>query len=145
MIHISQVTQATPELAEIFDKLIPQLSQRKPPSLDELTSLIDSRSIVLTARFPDSSSPVVGLGTLAVFLVPTGLRGHIEDVVVDQSARGNGVGQAIVLELLAKARELGIEGVSLTCNPTREAANKMYEKMGFRRRETNVYWYDLGQ
>ena len=145
MIHISQVTQATPELVEVFEKLIPQLSQRKPPSLDELTSLIDSRSIVLTARFPDSSSPVVGSGTLAVFLVPTGLRGHIEDVVVDQSARGNGVGQAIVSELLAKARELGIEGVSLTCNPTREAANKMYEKMGFQRRETNVYWYDLGQ
>ena len=145
MIHISQVTQATPELVEVFEKLIPQLSQRKPPSLDELTSLIDSQSIVLTARFPGSSSPVVGSGTLAVFLVPTGLRGHIEDVVVDQSARGNGVGQAIVLELLAKARELGIEGVSLTCNPTREAANKMYEKMGFRRRETNVYWYYLGQ
>ena len=145
MIHISQVTHATPELVEVFEKLIPQLSQRTPPSLDELTSLIDSRSIVLTARFPDSSSLVVGSGTLAVFLVPTGLRGHIEDVVVDQSARGNGVGQAIVSELLAKARELGIEGVSLTCNPTREAANKMYEKMGFRRRETNVYWYDLGK
>jgi ribosomal protein S18 acetylase RimI-like enzyme len=143
MIHITQVTQATPELVEVFEKLIPQLSQRKPPSLDELTSLIDSRSIVLIARFPDASSPIVGSGTLAVYPVPTGLRGHIEDVVVDQSARGNGVGQAIVLELLAK--ELGIQGVSLTCNPTREAANKLYQKMGFRRRETNVYWYDLGQ
>lgn len=145
MIHISQVTHATQELVEVFEKLIPQLSQRRPPSLDELTALIDSRSIVLIARFPDSSSPVVGSGTLAVFPVPTGLRGHIEDVVVDQSARGNGIGEAIVSDLLTKARELGIEGVSLTCNPIREAANKMYQKMGFRLRETNVYWYDLMQ
>ena len=145
MIHISQVTQGSPELVEVFGKLIPQLSQRKPPSLDELTSLIDSQSIVLIARFPDSSGPVVGSGTLAVFPVPTGLRGHIEDVVVDTSVRGNGIGETIVSELLAKARELGIESVTLTCNPTREAANKMYRKMGFQLRETNVYWYDLRQ
>ena len=145
MMHITQVTQASPELVEVFGKLIPQLSQRKPPSLDELTSLIDSQSIVLIARFPDSSSPVVGSGTLAVFSVPTGLRGHIEDVVVDTSVRGKGIGETIVSELLAKARELGIESVTLTCNPTREAANKMYRKMGFQLRETNVYWYDLRQ
>jgi ribosomal protein S18 acetylase RimI-like enzyme len=87
----------------------------------------------------------VGSGTLAVFPVPTGLRGHIEDVVVDRSVHGNGIGEAIVVQLLAKARELGIESVSLTCNPTREAANKMYQKLGFKKRETNVYWYDLAQ
>ncbi len=145
MIHISQLTQATQEMVEVFGKLIPQLSQRKSPTLDELTALIDSRSIVLIARFPDPSSPVMGSGTLAVFPVPTGLRGHIEDVVVDQSARGNAIGKAIVAQLLAKARELGIESVSLTCNPTREAANKMYQNMGFKKRETNVYWYDLTQ
>lgn len=145
MIHISRVTQASQELVEVFEKLIPQLSQRKPPSLDELTSLINSQSVVLIARYPESSSSVVGSGTLAVFPVPTGLRGHIEDVVVDQSARGNGIGEAIVSDLLIKARELGIQGVSLTCNPTREAANRMYLNMGFQLRETNVYWYDLRQ
>ena len=145
MIQISQVTNATQEVVEVFEKLIPQLSQKKPPSLDEFASLIKSRSIVLIARYPDSSGPVVGSGTLAVFPVPTGLRGHIEDVVVDQSARGNGIGEAIVSELLIKARELGIQGVSLTCNPTRVAANKLYQKMGFQLRETNVYWYDLRQ
>jgi ribosomal protein S18 acetylase RimI-like enzyme len=145
MIYITRVTQATRELVDAFDKLIPQLSQRKPPSMDELAALIDSRSIVLIARFPGQSSPIVGSGTLAVFPVPTGIRGHIEDVVVDQSVRGNGIGEAIVADLLEKARELGIDSISLTCNPTREAANKMYQKMGFQKRETNVCWYDLRQ
>jgi ribosomal protein S18 acetylase RimI-like enzyme len=105
--------------------------------------LIDSQTVVVIARHPDASGQIVGSGTLAVFPVPTGLRGHIEDVVVDQTMRGRGIGEAIVTDLLAKARELGIESVSLTCNPNREAANKMYQKMGFQKRETNVYWFDL--
>jgi ribosomal protein S18 acetylase RimI-like enzyme len=145
MIYITQVTHATLELAGAFEKLIPQLSQRKPPTLDELSALIASGSIVLAARFPGQAGPIVGSGTLAFFSVPTGLRGHIEDVVVDQAVRGHGIGEAIVAELLARAKALGLESVSLTCNPTREAANTMYRKMGFTKRETNVYSYDLGK
>jgi ribosomal protein S18 acetylase RimI-like enzyme len=145
MVDITQVTQPSDELLEAFERLIPQLTQRKPPSREALVALIDSQTVVVIARHPDASGQIVGSGTLAVFPVPTGLRGHIEDVVVDQTMRGRGIGEAIVMGLLAKARELGIESVSLTCNPTREAANKMYQKMGFRLRETNVYWYDLGQ
>jgi ribosomal protein S18 acetylase RimI-like enzyme len=143
MIHITRVTQATEELVEAFERMIPQLTQRKPPTKDALVSLIESRTVVVIARYPNAFDRIVGSGTLAVFPVPTGLRGHIEDVVVDQTVRGNGIGEAIVTELLVKARELGIASVSLTCNPSREAANKMYQKMGFQKRETNVYWYDL--
>lgn len=143
MIYITRATQATDELVEAFERMIPQLTQRKPPTKEALVSLIESQSVVVIARYPDASDSIVGSGTLAVFAVPTGLRGHIEDVVVDQSVRGKGIGEALVTDLLAKARELGIESVSLTCNPTREAANKMYQKMGFQKRETHVYWYDL--
>jgi ribosomal protein S18 acetylase RimI-like enzyme len=143
MIYITQATQATDELVKAFERMIPQLTHRKPPTQEALVSLIESQSAVVIARYPGVSDPIVGSGTLAVFAVPTGLRGHIEDVVVDQSVRGHGIGEALVTALLTKARELGIESVSLTCNPTREAANKMYQKMGFQKRETHVYWYDL--
>lgn len=141
--HISRVTRVTGELIEAFERLIPQLTQRQSPTRDDLAALIDSASVVLIARHPDQAGPVVGSGTLVVFRSPAGVHAHIEDVVVDQSARGLGIGEALVNQLLGIAAEMGLEGVSLTCNPSREPANKLYEKMGFKKWETNVYWYDL--
>ena len=140
---ISRVTQVTDELVTAFEKLIPQLTNRSSPTPDDLAALIESPSVLLIARLPDQSSPIVGAGTLGVFRTPTGLHAHLEDVVVDQSARGQGIGEALVRQLLGIAREMGLDGVSLTCKPARVAANKLYEKMGFKKWETNVYWYDL--
>jgi ribosomal protein S18 acetylase RimI-like enzyme len=141
--HISRVTQATDELVNAFEKLIPQLTRRQSPTLDDLTALIESSSVLLIARYPDQSGPIVGSGTLVVFRTPVGVHAHIEDVIVDQSARGQGIGGALVSQLLSIAAEMGVDGISLTCSPTRKAANKLYEKMGFKKWETNVYWYDL--
>jgi ribosomal protein S18 acetylase RimI-like enzyme len=141
--HISRVTQATNELVTALEKLIPQLTRRPAWELDDLRALIESPSVLLIARHPDQSGPIVGAGTLGIFRTPTGLHAHIEDVIVDHSARGQGIGEALVSQLLSIAGEMGVDGVSLTCNPAREAANKLYEKMGFRKWETNLYWYDL--
>jgi ribosomal protein S18 acetylase RimI-like enzyme len=141
--HISRVTQISEELIGAFEKLIPQLTHRKPPTPDDLYDLIMSSSVLLIARYPDQTGPITGSGTLGVFRTPTGLHAHIEDVIVDESARGQGIGEALVSQLLSSATEMGMDGVSLTCNPAREAANKLYEKMGFTKWETNVYWYDL--
>ena len=94
-------------------------------------------SIVLIAR--DGSGTLVGSLTLALFRVPTGLRAWIEDVVVDESARGAGVGEALVLAALERAEALGARTVDLTSRPTREAANRLYLRLGFELRTTNVY------
>jgi len=141
--YISRVTQVTDELMTAFEKLIPQLTHRSSPTPDDLAALIDSPSALLIARTPDHSGPIVGVGALGVFRSPTGLHAHLEDVVVDHSVRGQGIGESLVRQLLSIAREMGTDGVSLTCKPTRVAANKLYEKMGFKKWETNVYWYDL--
>ena len=86
---------------------------------------------------------IVGLSTLAAFRTPTGLRAWIEDVVTDEAARGRGVGAALTKAMLHRARGLGCVTVDLTSRPDREAANRLYQRLGFVQRETNVYRYDL--
>jgi ribosomal protein S18 acetylase RimI-like enzyme len=142
--HIEPVTAITPELLAAFDRLIPQLTQAPTPTRDELQKLIDSPSRLIIVRYPDASSPIVGSACLGVFRTPSGLHAHVEDVIVDESMRGQGLGEALVNALLDIVREMGLKGVSLTCNPRREAANQLYRKMGFKEWETNTYWYDLG-
>jgi ribosomal protein S18 acetylase RimI-like enzyme len=85
----------------------------------------------------------VGMATLVTFRIPTGMRAWIEDVVVDDAGRGHGVGTALTEGMLDRARELGCRTVDLTSRPSREAANRLYQRAGFVARETNVYRYDL--
>jgi ribosomal protein S18 acetylase RimI-like enzyme len=139
--EVTIMQSATPELAQAFEWLMPQLSaSRRPPTLEELAEIIASRSALFAARM---DGKIVGSLTLAVFRTPTGLHAHIEDVVVDCEARGQGIGAALTLAGIEKARELGCDAVDLTSNPKREAANRLYQRLGFQRRETNVYRFDL--
>jgi ribosomal protein S18 acetylase RimI-like enzyme len=85
----------------------------------------------------------VGILCLTIYRVPTGLRSIIEDVIVDESARRQGIGAALMRYAIELAREAGAEGVSLTSNPQREAANQLYQSMGFALRKTNPYFYKL--
>jgi ribosomal protein S18 acetylase RimI-like enzyme len=83
------------------------------------------------------------MATLVVYRVPTGLRGYIEDVVVDEHARGQGVGEALTKACLNAAKKAGAPQVGLTSHPGRVAANVLYRKMGFEQRNTNVYKYEF--
>lgn len=141
--YIEHVTAATEELWDALQRLVPQLtSNNLPPTRDDLADLVASNlSTLLVARHPDADGQIVGAACLTVYRVPTGLRAIIEDVVVDGSARGQGIGEALVRRLLEIAQEKGTSGVTLTSNPKREAANRLYQRMGFRRRETNAYVY----
>lgn len=132
---------STNELYQAFQRLVPQLTNNNPPpSLDLLAALVDSEaSTLLVARADDGS--ILGAATLTVYLVPTGTRAIIEDVIVDGAARGQGIGEALVRRCLEIAREKGAPAVTLTSNPKREAANRLYQRMGFHRRETNAYMY----
>ena len=143
--HIGQVSEVTEELHEAIQRLVPQLSLYKPPpTWDDLKALLASECSTLLAAYEfEEGSRVVGILSLTVYRVPTGLRSIIEDVIVDESMRGRGVGQALVQRALALARQAGAEGVSLTSNPAREAANRLYQSMGFELRKTKPYFYKL--
>jgi len=139
--QIEIVTKADEELQEAFQRLVPQLtSSNPPPSLDHLTALVKSSSSTLVVA-RDNRGRIVGALTLAVYHVPTGVRSVIEDVIVDESARGQRVGGALMHRAIELARERGAGNISLTSNPRREAANRLYLRMGFKKRETNAYQY----
>ncbi|MBN2115227.1 MAG: GNAT family N-acetyltransferase [Anaerolineales bacterium] len=143
--YIGIASEATQELCEALQRLIPQLGAHKaPPTLEDLKALIRSEaSRLLVAREPDESGPIAGVLCLTVYRVPTGLRSIIEDVIVDESRRGRGIGEALMRRAIEMARVSGAEGVSLTSNPSREAANRLYQSMGFELRKTNPYFYRL--
>jgi ribosomal protein S18 acetylase RimI-like enzyme len=130
------------ELVNAFAYLIPQLSSSNPsPSREQLTEMVQSpATLVLIARV---DGRIAGSLTLAMFRIPTGLRAWIEDVVVDGDARGNGVGEALNLFAIEEARKRGAVTVDLTSRPSREAANRLYQRLGFVARETNVYRFTL--
>ena len=141
--QIDVVTQADEELYDAFQRLVPQLTNNNPPpSLDDLADLVrDSSSTLMIAR--DDHGKIVGALTLTVYRVPTGIRSIIEDVIVDNSARGQGIGEALMKYAIDLAREKGAKNISLTSNPMREAANRLYLRMGFKKRETNAYQIKL--
>ena len=139
--QIEIATRATEELWDAFQGLVPQLtSNNPPPSRDDLAALVKSESSTLIIARADNSS-IIGAACVTVYRVPTGIRAIIEDVIVDESARGQGIGEALVRRCLDVAREKGASGVSLTSNPKREAANRLYQRMGFKKRETNAYYF----
>jgi len=142
-VQVTPVVTATVELLDAFHSLIPQLSTSSSPiTMAELREIVgdDSATVVFVAR---DGGVIVGLLTLAMFRIPTGMRAWIEDVVVDGRARGKGVGEALNRAALATARQRGAKTVDLTSRPSREAANRLYQRIGFVRRDTNVYRYEL--
>ncbi len=141
--QIDIVTRADDALLEAFQRLIPQLTHdNPPPTLDELTALVaEASSTLLVAR--SSSQQIIGALSLTIYRVPTGIRAIIEDVIVDGPARGQGVGQALLQRAVQIAKQKGAAGISLTSNPLRVAANRLYVKLGFVKRETNAYHMKL--
>lgn len=136
------MTEVSDELVDAFAKLIPQLSSSNPPpDRAFLEKLVESDASILLAAVEDGV--ILGSLTLVVFRIPTGVRAWIEDVVVDEAGRGKGVGGALNTEALDRARSLGATTVDLTSRPSREAANRLYQRLGFVARETNVYRYKL--
>jgi ribosomal protein S18 acetylase RimI-like enzyme len=130
------------DLVEAFARLIPQLSASSPPpDRDALAAIVDNPESVLFVATHDGA--IVGSLTLALYRIPTGVKAWIEDVVVDAGARGQGVGDALNRAAIDAARQRGAKHVSLTSRPSREAANRLYQRLGFELYPTNVYRYTL--
>jgi GNAT superfamily N-acetyltransferase len=143
IMNIERVTHITTEIVTAFERLIPQLSPTGiPPTAAELSAIVASPDVLLyLAR--DEQGEIVGSLTLAFYRTPTALHAWIEDVIVDEAARGQGIAAALTQTAIEQARARGAKCVNLTSRPAREAANHLYQKLGFSRWETNAYRYDL--
>jgi ribosomal protein S18 acetylase RimI-like enzyme len=142
-LRVEAVLVADPEVLAAVRRLLPQLSRSAPePTAYGLEDVVSAPATDLfVAR--DDEDRIVGMLTLAAFRLPTGVRAWIEDVVVDEEARGQGAGAALVRAALERAREAGARTVDLTSRPERTDAHRLYERLGFVVRTTNVYRYDL--
>ncbi|MCP5028505.1 MAG: GNAT family N-acetyltransferase [Actinomycetia bacterium] len=137
-IQIVEDPEITDEVVAAFARLIPQLSSSNPPpGRDALQAIVDSEASTLLLALEGDT--ILGSLTLAMFRIPTGVRAWIEDVVVDDGARGKGVGDLINRHALERARAAGAVSVDLTSRPSREVANRLYQRIGFEQRSTNVY------
>ena len=139
-VDVEVLTEVTAEVLDAFGRLLPQLST-SAAALDAaaLAAIVAApASTVLLARV---DGRIVGTLTLVMFPIPTGKRAWIEDVVTDEAVRGQGVGTALTLEAIRLAREGGCRTVDLTTRPAREAAGRLYESLGFERRNSRVYRY----
>ena len=142
---IEKISELTDEIYETVCSLVPQLGTHKViPSRDEVTALISSEaSVLLVARYPDEQSEIVGMLTISIYRVPTGIRSIVEDVIVDSSMRRLGIAKRLMEAAIELARDAGANGVSLTSNSQRVEANLLYQNIGFAKRETNAYFYKL--
>jgi len=146
-VDIEVVSEVTSDVVEAFSRLLPQLSTSASPLDAEALSVIVSApaSTLLIAR---ADGEIVGTLTLVIFPIPTGIRAWVEDVVVDEAARGKQfggkrVGEALTVEAIKIARQAGAKTVDLTTRPSRVAAGKLYERLGFEQRDSRVYRYAL--
>jgi ribosomal protein S18 acetylase RimI-like enzyme len=138
VISVRAAASVDDNLCAAVSGLVPQLSSSSPPPTRQALERIvaDPDTTLLVAR---QGEQVVGMLTLAMFEIPTGVRAWIEDVVVDDAARGKGIAAELVRAALDHAARKGARTVDLTSRPDREAANRLYQRMGFEVRTTNVY------
>jgi ribosomal protein S18 acetylase RimI-like enzyme len=142
-ITVAAAERVDDELIAAFNRLIPQLSRSAAvPTPDVIREIVaaPANTVLLACEVRDGGR-IVGMLTLVVFRIPTGVRAWIEDVVVDEAVRGRGVGEALSQEAVRRAVGLGARTVELTSRPSREPANRLYQRLGFVRRDSHVYRY----
>ena len=141
-VDVEVLNEVTSEVTQAFGRLLPQLSPNAP-QLDAATLAAIVSAPASTMLIARADGRIVGTTTLIINRIPTGIRAWIEDVVVDESARGRGVGEALTREALRIAGQAGARTVDLTTRPSREAAGRLYERVGFARRDSRLYRYTL--
>jgi ribosomal protein S18 acetylase RimI-like enzyme len=143
-IRVEIAGEASQEVVDAFGRLLPQLSSTAKPldheAVDQMVTC--DANTVLVARMSDE---IVGTLTLVLLPLPSGLRARVEDVVVDSVARGRGVADLLTQEALGIAREAGARTVDLASRPDRAVANRLYERLGFRTRQSTVYRFPINR
>ena len=139
-IAIERLATTNEEVVQAVQRLYPQLAAGDIPDPNAVARVLESGALVLLARY---EGKIVGMATLVVATVLTGTTAHVEDVVVDAEYRGRGIGERLMKELMSRARAEGAEAMVLTSDPSREAANRLYQRLGFALGGTNYYWRGL--
>ena len=141
MVEIKQIKEITPDIVSAFSRLMPQLAPHlKAPQMEDLSHIVNDKNKYI---FIASNTQIVGTITLVIVKIPSGTRAWIEDVIVDEDARGQSIGEKMLLHVIEFAKKLNVASINLTSSPSRIAANKLYQKLGFNLRETNVYRIDV--
>ncbi len=141
-VSVQIVTESSSELLDAMHSLVPQLStSAEPMTLSELGEVVASPGTTFFVARDETG--ILGTLTLITFRIPTGVRALIEDVIVDSGSRGLGVGEALTLAAIERARDAGATSIDLTSRPSREAANRLYQRIGFAVRDTNVYRFSV--
>lgn len=144
MIVITELVEVDDDVVAAFAHLVPQLSSSSPPpDRDRLADIATNPHTQLLIARDSDTAHIVGTLCLAFYRIPTGLQARIEDVVVDDEVRGQGVGELLTHSAIDRARTAGAKAVGLTSRPSREAANRLYQRLGFEQRDTNVYQMKL--
>jgi ribosomal protein S18 acetylase RimI-like enzyme len=139
---IEPCREVDPQLVASVARLLPQFSSSAAsPDADHLRRIVDGRATTLLLARASDGGEIVGMLTLLLFVIPSAVRAQIHDVVVDENARGQGIAEALVRRALDMAQNAGAKSVDLTSRPAREAANRLYPRLGFKRHETNPYRY----
>jgi GNAT superfamily N-acetyltransferase len=140
---VEAATRATSELEKALAVLMPQLNPALVgPTLEELTAVLADPAVTLLVA--TEGSDIVATATVIVYTTPAWTKARIEDLVVDEGRRGHGVGEALVKKCVSVARERGASVVELQSARRREVANRLYPRLGFERRESNVYRMVIG-
>ena len=143
-IHIKTITEFDPSLTAHIDRFLGQLSSRPIRFTDDdLRALIEAESSSLMVMYADTEP--IGMITLGHYLAPTGRKVWIEDVVIDSSMRGKGLGRVLIDHAIKQTRTMAPATLMLTSRPSRVAANELYRTSGFTQRETNVYKLDISE
>jgi ribosomal protein S18 acetylase RimI-like enzyme len=140
--EVEILSNITDDVVEAFGRLLPQLSSSARPLDAEAIAAI-SASPAITLLLARCDGEIAGTLTLVMFPLPTGIRAWIEDVVVDERFRGRGAGEELTRTALRLAREAGARTVDLTSRPSRAAAGRLYERTGFKQRDTRLYRYSF--
>lgn len=141
-VDVEVLSEVTDEVVEAFERLLPQLSTTaKRLDAVALSAIVESAaSTVLLAR---ADKQILGTLTLVTFVIPSGVRAWIEDVVVDEASRGKQIASTLIDAAVKIAKQAGARTVDLTSRPSRESAGRLYERLGFEQRETRMYRYKL--
>lgn len=139
--YINIHTEDFPQFHSLLSQLVPSMEKIKEVNEITLADLLGQKDYHLfVARDNEKKvAPIIGMASIIFYQIPTGYKAIIEDVIVDQNYRGKGIGKALTQELIKLAREKNVQYIDLTSSPSRVAANQLYQKLGFERRETNVY------
>jgi ribosomal protein S18 acetylase RimI-like enzyme len=138
MVTIREIIEFKDQDLDQLNKLIPMLSKSASLlSLDEYLAII--RCPCTHLYVAEEKLEIIGMLSLVIFPIPTGVRAWVEDVVVNEKARGKGLGKQLTLYALEQSKKYKVVSVDLTSRPSREIANKLYQDVGFEKRKTNVY------